>query len=79
LDILQNAEQLINGGNPQRTKIDPSLLTERRSGRHRFASARFSLQLGERTVQKSMVRIHEWQATIVLTERKRLRKNILDL
>jgi hypothetical protein len=79
LDILQKAEQLINGGNYQRTKIDPSLVTERRSGRHRFATARFSLQIGERTVQKSMARIQEWRATIILTERKRLRKNLLDM
>ncbi len=58
-----------------------SLVSERRSGsvRRRFTSARLSLQLGERTVQKSMARIQEWRATIILTERKRLRKNLLDM
>ncbi|KAH9006451.1 beach-domain-containing protein [Lactarius hatsudake] len=79
LDILQSAEQLLNGGDSQQTKIDPSLVSSRFSVRHRFASARLSLQLGERTVQKSMARIHEWRATVIATERKRLRKNLLDL
>jgi hypothetical protein len=79
LDILQSAEQLIIGGDSQSTKIDPSLVSERRSVRHRFASARLSLQLGERTVQKSMARIQEWRSTIILTEQKRLRKSFLDL
>ena len=79
LDILQSAEQLLNGGDSQQIKIDPSLVSGRRSVRHRFKSARLSLQLGERTVQKSMGRIHEWRATVIATERKRLRKNFLDL
>ncbi|KAH9965265.1 beach-domain-containing protein [Russula dissimulans] len=79
LGILQNAEQLINGDNIQSTKIDPSLVSERRSVRHRFGSPRLSLQLGERAVQKSISRIQEWRATIILTERKRLHKNLLDL
>ncbi|KAH9975416.1 beach-domain-containing protein [Lactifluus volemus] len=78
LDILQNAEQLINGGDSQSTRIDPTLVSERRSVRHRFGSARLSLQLGERTVQKSMARTQEWRSTIILTEQKRLRKNYLD-
>ncbi|KAH9042628.1 beach-domain-containing protein [Lactarius pseudohatsudake] len=71
--------ELLNGGDSQQTKIDPSLVSSRFSVRHRFASARLSLQLGERTVQKSMARIHEWRATVIATERKRLRKNFLDL
>jgi len=79
LDILQNAEQLIGGENHQRTRIDPSLVSERRSVRHRFASSKLSLHLGERTVQKSVVRIQEWRATIIVTEGKRLRKNLLDM
>ncbi|KAF8266238.1 beach-domain-containing protein [Lactarius quietus] len=79
LDVLQSAESLVNGGDSEQTKIDPSLVSSRRSVRHRFASARLSLQLGERTIQKSMARIHEWRATIIATERKRLRKNLLDL
>jgi hypothetical protein len=77
--VLQNAEQLINGGNFPSTKIDPSLVLERRSVRYRFGSVRLSSHLGERTIQKSMARIQEWRATIILTERKRLRKSLLDL
>ncbi|KAI0273049.1 beach-domain-containing protein [Russula aff. rugulosa BPL654] len=79
MDVLQNAEQLINGGNFPSTKIDPSLVSERRSVLHRFGSVRLSPHLGERTIQKSMARIQEWRATIILTERKRLRKSLLDL
>ncbi|KAH9026097.1 hypothetical protein EDB84DRAFT_1440213 [Lactarius hengduanensis] len=74
-----SAEQLLNGGDSQQTKIDPSLVSSRFSVRHRFSSARLSFQLGERTVQKSMARIHEWRVTVIATERKRLRKNLLDL
>ncbi|KAI0261217.1 beach-domain-containing protein [Gloeopeniophorella convolvens] len=79
LDILQTAERLINGSGSQNTEIDPSLVSGRRSVRHRFASARLSIQLGERTVQKSIARIHDWRSTIITAERKRLRKNVLDL
>ncbi|KAF6760566.1 hypothetical protein DFP72DRAFT_988225 [Ephemerocybe angulata] len=45
----------------------------------RFASARFSMQVGERTVIKTMTRMAEWRKTIQVSERKRLRKTILDL
>ncbi|KAI0049337.1 beach-domain-containing protein [Auriscalpium vulgare] len=78
LDILKLAERAVNGDESQ-TQIDPSLVTDRRTVRHRFASARLSIQLGERTVQKSIARIHDWRTTIIATEKKRLRKNVLDL
>ena len=77
--MLQNAERLLNGGNFPSTKIDPSLVSDRRSVLHRFGSVRLSPHLGERTIQKSMARIQDWRATIVLTEHKRLRKSLLDL
>ena len=69
----------MSGENHQHTNIDPSLVSDRRSVRHRFASSRLSLHLGERTVQKSMARIQEWRATIIAMECKRLRKNLLDM
>lgn len=59
--------------------IDPNLVVDNRSVRQRIASARFSLQVGERTVIKTMTRMAEWRKTVQLSEKKRLRKTILDL
>ncbi|KAF9267665.1 beach-domain-containing protein [Marasmius fiardii PR-910] len=78
LDTLQTAENLINP-TAERTAIDPGLVTDTRSIRQRIASARFSLQVGERTVIKIITRMTDWRKTIQASERKRLRKNLLDL
>ncbi|KIK63270.1 hypothetical protein GYMLUDRAFT_196894 [Collybiopsis luxurians FD-317 M1] len=78
LDVLQSAESVLNPS-AEKTKIDPSLVQDTRSVRQRFASARFSIQVGERTVIKTVTRMTEWRQTIRVSERKRLRKNILDL
>ncbi|THV04025.1 beach-domain-containing protein [Dendrothele bispora CBS 962.96] len=78
LGILQSAETVLNPA-AESTQIDPNLVADTRSVRQRFASARFSLQIGERTVMKIITRIVEWRKTIQVSERKRLRKNILDL
>ncbi|KAF5360312.1 hypothetical protein D9758_009126 [Tetrapyrgos nigripes] len=78
LSTLQTAEQVLNPA-AESTQIDPNLVADTRSVRQRFASARFSLQIGERTVMKIITRIIEWRKTIQVSERKRLRKNILDL
>jgi hypothetical protein len=61
-----------------RTDVDPNLVVDNRSVRRRIA-ARLSLQVGERTIQKSFSRILDWRKTIVESERKRLRKNLLDM
>ncbi|KAI0317827.1 beach-domain-containing protein [Amylostereum chailletii] len=79
LDTLQTAESVTSGGVSGKTAIDPALVADRRTMRHRFASARLSIHLGERTVQKTMGRLVEWRKTIVAAEKKRLRKNVLDL
>lgn len=47
--------------------------------RQRIASARFSMQVGEKNVVKTIVRLSEWRKTIQVSERKRLRKTVLDL
>lgn len=78
LDILKTAEAVVSGGSAK-TTIDPELLTDRRTIRTRLTSTRLSLQVSERTVQKSIQRMHEWRETIVVSERKRLHKNVLDL
>lgn len=78
LDILQLAEAVLNPS-AEKTNIDPSLVQDTRTVRQRIASARFSIQVGERTVIKTVTRMTEWRQTIQVSERKRLRKNILDL
>ncbi|KAJ7151346.1 beach-domain-containing protein [Mycena crocata] len=78
LDILQEAETVL-APSAEKTEIDPKLVVDSRTVRQRIASARFSIQVGERTVVKTMTRMNEWRLTIQSSERKRLRKNILDL
>lgn len=78
LDTLQTAELTINPTS-RKTIIDPKLIVDTRSVRQRLASARISLQVGERTLFKSVMRMQEWRKTIYVSERKRLRKNVLDL
>lgn len=44
-----------------------------------MASVRLSVQLGESAVKRSITRINDWRKTVIATERKRLRKTVLDL
>ena len=78
LDKIQSAEFILNP-NADNTVIDPSLLVDKRSVRQRFASARFSIQVGERTVIKTITRMADWRQTVQASEKKRLRKTILDM
>ncbi|KAG6836952.1 hypothetical protein H0H93_000593 [Arthromyces matolae] len=78
LDIVQSSDAVLNPSS-EKLSIDPSLVVDTRSVRQRIASARFSIHLGEKTVIKTMSRITEWRKTIQVSERKRLRKTILDL
>lgn len=78
MDTMPTAEGILNP-NTERTAIDPSLVADTRTVRQRIASARFSLQVGERTIIKIVTRIGEWRKTVQISERKRLRKAILDL
>ncbi|KAI0029515.1 beach-domain-containing protein [Vararia minispora EC-137] len=79
LDLIETSETLVDNNQNGRTSIDPELVADRRSLARRLTSSRLSLQLGERTMTKTMARINNWQATIVATEAKRLRKNLLDM
>ncbi|KDQ53971.1 hypothetical protein JAAARDRAFT_61057 [Jaapia argillacea MUCL 33604] len=82
LDTLQLAQSLLNPGSSQRNDIDPALIPGRgsRPMSMRMVSARLSvLQVGEKAVAKSMSRIHDWRKTVIESERKRLRKRLLDL
>ncbi|KAJ7052675.1 beach-domain-containing protein [Mycena amicta] len=78
LDILQEAESVL-APSAEKTQIDPALVVDSRTVRQRIQSARFSIQIGDRTVVKIMTRMNEWRLTIQSSEKKRLRKNILDL
>jgi len=78
LDVLQIAQSILNPSS-ETTVVDPKLLGDTRSVRQRIASARISMQLGENTTIKSIARIQEWRKTIKSSERKRLRKTVLDL
>ena len=78
LDTLETAEMIINptAGKPN---IDRSLVADNRSVRQRIASAKLSIQVGERMVTKTMTRMAEWRRTIRESEKKRLRKNLQDM
>ncbi|KAF7329558.1 hypothetical protein MKEN_00218700 [Mycena kentingensis (nom. inval.)] len=78
LDILQDAETVL-APSQEKTQIDPALVVDSRTVRQRIQSARFSIQIGDRTVVKIMTRMDEWRVTIQSSEKKRLRKTILDL
>lgn len=79
MDILQSAETALNPLPSQETAIDAAALLGAKSRRRRIASVRLSVQLGETTVKRSIARINEWRKTVIATERKRLRKTVLDL
>ncbi|KAI0746713.1 beach-domain-containing protein [Daedaleopsis nitida] len=79
MDILQSAESLLNPRATQETSVDAAAVVGTKSRRRRMASVRLSMQLGESAVKRSIIRIHEWRKSVVITERKRLRKTVLDL
>ena len=78
LDSLESAEMIINPS-AEKPRIDRSLVVDNRSVRQRIASARLSMQVGERMVNKTMTRMTEWRYAVCELEKKRLRKNLQDL
>ncbi|EKM77777.1 hypothetical protein AGABI1DRAFT_121854 [Agaricus bisporus var. burnettii JB137-S8] len=78
MDTIPIAEGILSP-DVERTTIDPSLVADTRTVRQRLASARFSLQVRERTIIKIVTRIAEWRKTVQISEEKRLRKAFLDL
>ncbi|KAH9476097.1 Beige protein-like protein 1 [Psilocybe cubensis] len=78
LDNIQSAEVIANP-NAVTTAIDPDLVVDNRSVRQRIASARFSIQVGERSVIRTINRMTEWRKTVQTSERKRIRKTVLDM
>ena len=78
LDKIQSTEAILNPS-AKMTKVDPGLVVDNRSVRKRIASARFSIQVGERTITRTITRMAEWRKTIQTSERKRLWKMVLDM
>ncbi|KAF8635320.1 hypothetical protein AX17_003946 [Amanita inopinata Kibby_2008] len=78
LDSVESAEMVISPSAGKPT-IDRSLVSDNRSVRQRVVSGKFSMQVGERVVTKTMMRTAEWRRVVKESEKKRLRKNIQDL
>ncbi|EPQ51421.1 beach-domain-containing protein [Gloeophyllum trabeum ATCC 11539] len=80
LDLLQSSQNLFDSGAAQPAGIDPNVIVgKRRPFGTRMLSARLSLQVGERVLLRSLTRISDWRKTVIDSERKRLRKTVLDL
>jgi len=73
------AEQAQNSLNPDAPSptTNPQLVPGGRMSRHRSSSSISSM--GEKAVQKSMQRLQDWRKTIVMSERKRLRRTAIDM
>ncbi|KAH9846387.1 beach-domain-containing protein [Lenzites betulinus] len=79
MDVLQSAESVLNPQASQETSIDAGTVVGTKARRRRMASVRLSMQLGESAVKRSIIRIREWRTSVIATEKKRLRKTVLDL
>lgn len=73
----EEAQRALNPDAPSST-IDPQLIPGRRMSRHKSSSS-INLNVGERGVQKSMQRLQDWRKTIMVSERKRLRRTAIDM
>jgi hypothetical protein len=73
----EEAQRALNPDAPSST-IDPQLIPGRRMSRHKSSSS-INLNAGERAVQKSMQRLQDWRKTIMVSERKRLRRTAIDM
>ena len=73
----EEAQRALDPDAPSST-IDPQLIPGRRISRHKSSSS-INLNVGERGVQKSMQRLQDWKKTIIVSERKRLRRTAIDM
>jgi len=73
----EDAQKALDPDAPPST-IDPQLIPGRRISRHKSSSS-INLNVGERGVQKSMQRLQDWKKTIIVSERKRLRRTAIDM
>lgn len=70
----EEAQRALNPEAPPST-IDPRLIPGRRMSRHKSSSS----ITGDKGVQKSMQRLQDWRKTIMVSERKRLRRTAIDM
>ena len=71
----EEAQRALNPNVP--SAIDPKLTLSRGMRRHTSSSSIGST--GDRVVQKSMQRLQDWRKTIIVSERKRLRRTAIDM
>jgi len=77
MTAAEEAQRALNPDVPS-PSIDPQLIPGRRMSRHKSSSSTSST-VGERAVQKSMQRLQDWRKTIMVSERKRLRRTAIDM
>ena len=77
MTAAEEAQKALDPDAPHST-IDPQLIPGRRISRHKSSSS-INLKAGERGVQKSMQRLQDWKKTIIVSERKRLRRTAIDM
>jgi len=73
----EEAQRVLNPDAPSST-IDPQLIPGGRMSRRKSSSSTNST-IGETAVQKSMQRLQDWRKTIMVSERKRLRRTAIDM
>jgi hypothetical protein len=73
----EEAQRTLNPDAPAST-INPELIPGRRMNRHKSSSS-INSTVSERTAQKSMQRLQDWRKTIMISERKRLRRTAIDM
>ncbi|KZT25814.1 beach-domain-containing protein [Neolentinus lepideus HHB14362 ss-1] len=80
LDLLQSSQNLFQSGAGEPADIDPNVIAGgRRAFGSRMLSSRLSLQVGERVLLKSLSRLSDWRKMVIDSEKKRVRKTVLDL
>ncbi|PCH37188.1 beach-domain-containing protein [Wolfiporia cocos MD-104 SS10] len=79
MDIVKSADKALDPQTSHETMIDSAVVLGVKARSRHMASMRLSVQLGEGTVKRSISRIQDWRKSVVETERKRLRKTVLDL
>ena len=76
LDIFQKAEVRLNS-DPLEEEVSTTQTSNKPLLKHGTSG---SIQLlGERALQKAMAKIRDWRKTIIASEKKKLRRSIIDL
>ena len=77
--LMAAVEEAQNVLNPNVSSANnPQSIPERQLTRHKLSSS-INSTVGERAVQKSVQRLQDWRKTIMISERKRLRRTAIDM